>query len=100
MSLRYGKSTGFLEVVSGDGTQCWDTMTCQHCNFVTRVKPFCDPADFGGLCKACCGLICHNCVNRRVCIPIEARITHMEGGWIDRAKLEEWERTPVIAIGT
>jgi hypothetical protein len=27
-------------------------------------------------------------------------LTHMEGGWIDRAKLEEWERTPVIAIGT
>lgn len=100
MSLRYRKSTGFLESFGEDGTHRWDTITCQHCNFVFRVKPFCDPADFGGHCKLCDSLICKNCVKRRVCIPIEARITHMEGGWIDRAKLEEWEKTPIIAIGT
>lgn len=77
-----------------------DTFTCGHCQFVRKFKPFCDPADFGGHCKICDSLICPNCVNRRVCIPFEARLQYMEGGWIDRAKLEEWERTPLIAIGT
>jgi hypothetical protein len=100
VSLRYGKSTGFLETIGDGGTVSLDTFTCSHCQFIVSFKPFCDPADAGGHCKLCDGLICKNCVKRRVCIPIEARITHMEGGWIDRAKLEEWERTPVIAIGT
>ena len=100
MSLRYGKSTGFLESFGEDGTLRRDTFRCGHCQFVVIFEPFCDPADAGGHCKLCDGLICKNCVNRRVCIPIEAKLQHMEGGWIDRAKLEEWERTPIIAIGT
>ena len=100
MSLRYGKSTGFLETIGPDGTFRRDTYRCQHCQFQVSFEPFCDPANFGGHCKICDDLICPNCVRRGVCITVEEMLTHMEGGWIDRAKLEEWEKTPVIAIGT
>lgn len=100
MSLRYGKSTGFLQSYGEAGTYERDTFTCQHCNFVVIVQPRCDPADFGGMCKSCYGLICPKCVGRRVCDPIEKMIERMEAGWLAKKKLEEWEKSPVIAIGT
>jgi hypothetical protein len=99
VSLRYGKSTGFLETIGPDGTMRADTFKCQHCQFTVSFKPFCDPAEFGGYCRSCDNLICKNCCNRP-CITVEEFLQHNEGGWIDKAKLEEWERTPVIAIGT
>jgi hypothetical protein len=100
VSLRYGKSTGFIEIIGDGGTKRRDCFKCQHCQFIVSFEPFCDPADAGGHYKLCDDLICKNCVRRGICITVEEMLTHMEGGWIDRAKLAEWERTPVIAIGT
>jgi hypothetical protein len=50
-----------------------DTFTCQHCNKIVEVKPFCSPSDieFGGQCKGCMGLICLSCYGKAECKPIE-----------------------------
>lgn len=50
-----------------------DTFTCQHCNKIVEVKPFCSPSDieFGGQCKGCMGLICLPCYDKAECTPIE-----------------------------
>jgi hypothetical protein len=100
MSLRYGKSTGFLESYGEAGTFRRDTATCQHCCFVIVVEPYCDPADFGGLCRQCMGIICPRCVKKAKCIPTEKMIEQMEAAGAERTKLAEWEKTPIIAIGT
>lgn len=47
-----------------EGTREADTFTCFHCQYVVHVKPKCDPADMGGLCKQCMKLICPRCVGK------------------------------------
>lgn len=54
------------------------TFTCAHCQQVVTVKPFCDAADAGGMCKSCMGLICSYCVDNGVCDPIEKKIERVE----------------------
>lgn len=54
-SQRSGYAT--LTLPLGQVKEC-DTITCAHCMGVRHVKPFCDPADLGGLCKICMGVIC------------------------------------------
>ena len=54
-----------------------DTVSCGHCNRVTHVMPRMDPADMGGLCKICYGLICKFCVGRG-CDPLEAKLERAE----------------------
>jgi len=54
-----------------------DTFTCQHCQKVIFVKPFCDPADMGGRCTCCDGLICPNCVGKG-CDPVEEKLKRAE----------------------
>jgi hypothetical protein len=55
----------------------WDTFTCRHCQTMVRVKPFCDPADMGGLCSCGCGLICKACVGKP-CDHIEKKLARIE----------------------
>jgi len=59
-----------------------DTFTCKHCNKVTFVKPFCDPADLGGHCCVCDGLICRDCNYKRSlgkpCVPFMKRLERQE----------------------
>ena len=100
MTLHYGKSTGFLHSWGEAGDAACDTFTCQHCNFVVPIQPYCDPADKGGLCRQCYGLICPKCVKRNVCDPIEKAIERMEENGRQKAKLQEWESQPIRAIGT
>lgn len=100
MSLRYRKSTGFLESYGDAGTFERDTFTCQHCNFVVIIPLRCDPADAGGFCRLCSCLICPKCVKLNKCTPIEKMIESMEAGHLARKQLAEWEKTPVVAIGT
>jgi hypothetical protein len=57
-----------------------DTFTCKHCNRLTHVKPFQDPADLGGLCKCCMGLICSNCVGKP-CDVIEKKLERAEASY-------------------
>ena len=55
-----------------------DTFSCQHCNKVVFVEPFCDPADMGGLCRVCNGLICEECVKECICDPHEKKLERWE----------------------
>lgn len=66
-----------------------DTFTCAHCQSIRIVKPFCDPADLGGLCKTCMGVICERCLGG-VCDPILKKIERQEKAaqarrWLDQA---------------
>lgn len=73
-------SRGFMEISDPDSTSPNDTVTCQHCNKVTKLRPFCDPADieFGGQCKGCMGMICTTCYGRGGCDTIEAKLDRQE----------------------
>lgn len=53
------------------------TFSCAHCNGIRHVKPYCDPADLGGLCKLCMGVICETCVGKG-CDPLEKQIERQE----------------------
>jgi hypothetical protein len=57
-----------------------DTFTCQHCNRVVYVRPFCSPSDieFGGQCKGCMGLICLSCYDKPGCDHIEKKLERAE----------------------
>ena len=54
------------------------TFTCAHCEHVKRVEPFCDPADLGGLCKVCMGVICDKPECHLQCDPIIKKIERFE----------------------
>lgn len=54
-----------------------DTFSCQHCNRVVTVQPRCDPADLGGFCTVCAGLICPACSGKG-CDPLEKKLERME----------------------
>jgi hypothetical protein len=47
-----------------------DTFTCNHCQKITHIPVRADPADMGGLCGICAGLICPQCVGKG-CTPWE-----------------------------
>ncbi|MAH46437.1 hypothetical protein CMI37_11435 [Candidatus Pacearchaeota archaeon] len=68
------KPGGYLVTTGPDGTQERDTFTCAHCQKVVLAKPSSDPADAGGLCRVCGGLVCGPCVSRGSCVPWEARM--------------------------
>jgi len=59
-------------------TRNYDTFTCAHCQYITVVKPRMDPADMGGLCKQCMGLICRACVAYGQCTTWEAQMEKIE----------------------
>lgn len=70
--------TGYATLTEPFGrTREADTFTCAHCNSIRHVKPFCDPADLGGFCRGCSGVICEKCVGG-VCDPIMKKIERQE----------------------
>lgn len=60
------------------GTVEHDCYRCEHCDHIVHVKPMCDPADMGGLCKHCGGLVCQGCHGTGTCTPLERRLEAME----------------------
>lgn len=70
------KPGGYAAIIGETLTE-FDTFTCFHCQRITHVKPRCDPADLGGLCKVCMKLICERCVGHG-CTPFEKKIDEME----------------------
>jgi hypothetical protein len=65
------------------------TFTCAHCNRPHRVEPFCDPADLGGLCKVCMGVICNRQACHDRCDPFEKKLERMEAAGRARRWMEE-----------
>ncbi len=61
------------------------TFTCGHCQAIRHVKPYCDPADLGGLCKICMGVVCEKCVGNG-CDPFEEKLKRQEA----RGRSQRW----------
>ncbi len=59
------------------GTFEVDTVMCGHCGRMMHIKPRMDPADMGGLCKACMKFECPSCVGKG-CYPLEKKIEQAE----------------------
>jgi len=74
----YGSQAGTFIYQDPDKTKEVSSFTCQHCNFVVAVPFGADPANIGGLCKRCMGLICPKCVTLGDCDPIEKKIERWE----------------------
>jgi hypothetical protein len=55
-----------------------DTFTCSHCQFLVFVKPFADPATFGGFCRMCMKHICPKCTAEGTCTPFEKKLDMYE----------------------
>jgi hypothetical protein len=72
----------------GNDKEC-DTFSCKHCCRVVFIKPFCDPADMGGLCRSCHGLICEDCVKLGNCDPYEEKLKRWEASYHARRSYEE-----------
>jgi hypothetical protein len=73
--------TGYLQSFGPDKTLEHDTFTCAHCNRIVVVKPKCDPADLGGLCKTCMKLICSECAAKGGCDPHEEKLRRAEAAY-------------------
>lgn len=74
----YGNQSGEFRYEDPDKVEECSSFTCQHCNHVVPVPVGADPANIGGMCKSCMGLICPRCVNLGACDPIEKKIERME----------------------
>ena len=76
-----------------------DTFTCSHCHRIVHVKPMCDPADMGGHCRVCDGLICKSCNYLmslgKPCMPFVERVNRLEKRlargepWIDPMRVDD-----------
>ena len=70
------KPGGWSFITDGDTGKVSEneTFSCRHCNRVVQVPPRADPADVGGLCRVCNGLVCPECVAAGKCDPLEAKL--------------------------
>lgn len=73
------RNSGVYSIETGPGIRPkeLDGFTCPHCQFVTLVKPFCDPVDAGGYCMCCAKPICKNCIGKD-CTPFLKSIEKQE----------------------
>lgn len=72
------KPGGFAIWSGPESTLESDTFTCKHCNQIVFVKPKEDPANVGGMCKQCMGLICPKCASKMTCTPFELKLEKAE----------------------
>ena len=80
---------GYAQLIGAGRTvkEC-DTMTCSHCNNIVHIKPMCDPAEVGGLCKMCMKYICPSCVGKG-CVPFEKKLQEQEARYHTKRWLDE-----------
>lgn len=72
------KPGGYVTITDASGgVEEYDSFTCGHCQHIVHVPPMTDPANIGGLCKACMKMICPNCLGKD-CIPWEKQMEIME----------------------
>jgi hypothetical protein len=55
-----------------------DTFTCKHCQRIVAVDPMKDPAESGGFCRICWGLVCKQCNLEGTCSPWERQMEQIE----------------------
>ena len=79
--------TGYATLIGPEQTKESATFTCGHCMSIRHVKPYCDPADLGGLCKICMTVICEKCVGLG-CDPFEKKIERQEAAGRARRWME------------
>jgi hypothetical protein len=60
----------------------FDTLTCEHCNVIVRVK-----TDPGGFCRVCMRAICGRCADFGKCTPFEKKLDAYEKKMRFRASL-------------
>jgi len=72
------------------GTQEWDTITCQHCNKMVRLKT---KDDLGGFCRLCMKAICGPCADQGQCTPFEKKLEEYEKAAIRGRVLDHLLRT-------
>jgi len=77
--MRRAQGVLITTTANGKVREC-DTFTCRHCNTVIAVEPKMDPADMGGLCGVCSGLICPACVGRG-CDEIQRKLDRWEASY-------------------
>lgn len=78
-SPTYGFSRGEFQYFDPEqGNRVVESFTCGHCNRLTKIQPFCDPADAGGFCPRCTRLVCKRCAGAGMCDPIEAKLERSE----------------------
>ena len=70
---------GYVTISDVEGSVLeYDTFTCSHCQKIVEVKPHCDPADAGGLCRICDGYVCPICTDKGTCTTWEKKMEVME----------------------
>lgn len=76
------KPGGWSFITDGDTGRVSEneTFSCKHCNRVVQVQARTDPADVGGLCRICNGLICPQCVGKG-CDPLEEKLRRWEASY-------------------
>ena len=79
--------TGYATLIGPEQMKESATFTCGHCMSIRHVKPYCDPADLGGLCKICMTVICEKCVGLG-CDPFEKKIERQEAAGRARRWME------------
>ena len=79
VSPKYGRSRSEFQLfMPGEREQVTEAFACSHCGRPTKVKPFCDPADVGGLCRKCSGLMCPTCAAKGECDTLEMKLRRQE----------------------
>lgn len=68
---------GYATISGPDKVVECDTFTCAHCQRIVHIPPRCDPANIGGHCRLCDGLICPSCVGKG-CTPWERKMEEAE----------------------
>jgi hypothetical protein len=73
------KPDGYMIITSPDAPAVErDSFQCNHCQTVVFVEPLSAPADAGGFCRRCMGLICGPCADAGNCVPWEKALEAME----------------------
>lgn len=67
---------GYVRVTSDGASEEHDTQQCVHCGAVWEFRP--GSGRTRGFCVRCMGVTCGNPACD-ACVPIEARLDHMEG---------------------
>ncbi len=85
------KPQGYAVIAHEDGSVSeWDTFTCAHCQYITRVGAGQAPEDCGGFCRVCMSMICGPCADKGVCLPFERKLEIAERRQLLHSELDRF----------